>query len=213
MATMPTGAAALAGSSFASGPADDSTPTEDPGTGPPDGEGGADPGNSGDPPAAPAGLASVIDLETGPRTYSLVPWRLGTDDGASIALWFDRTATPDHPARVSGSLRNENPFENTFQVVWLPAVGRPHSRQPGGYDHEARLHVAPTEHDELATDVAVERDAGSATVTTAAYGDGEHPADATFTLTRAESAGEHLIAEQLMRGGTDPSTGGGGFPG
>jgi hypothetical protein len=153
LATIATGSAALAGCSVASGPADDSTPTDEPGTRPPDGQGDAEPRNTGDPPEAPDGWASVIDLETGPRTYSLVPSRLHTDDGASIALWFDRTATADHPARVRGYLRNENPFENAFQVEWIPAVGRPHSTQPGDDDHEARLHMAPTENNDLATDV------------------------------------------------------------
>ncbi|WP_225333296.1 hypothetical protein [Halomicrobium urmianum] len=105
--------------------------------------------------------ASVIDLETGPRTYALGPTRFHTDDYADVRLAFDRTATADHPARVRGVLENANDFESTFRVEWLPAVGRVHGRQPDGYDHEARLHLVPTANNDLAETVPeVTRDDG-----------------------------------------------------
>lgn len=103
-----------------------------------------------DDPQRPEAPASVVDLETGPRTYALRPTSIHTDDRARVALWFDRTATPDHPARVRGWLENANSFENTFRVEWIPAVGRTYSRNPEGYAHEARLHFAPTENNALA---------------------------------------------------------------
>lgn len=103
--------------------------------------------------AVPDGFASVIELETVARTYAFGPTRFHTDDEAEVALWFDRTATADHPARLRGWLRNRNDFENTFQIKWIPAVGRVHGRQPRGYNHEASLHLAPTENNDLATTV------------------------------------------------------------
>jgi hypothetical protein len=106
-----------------------------------------------EPPEPPEGYASIVDLETGPRTYALSSVRRRTDDGGEVACWFDRTATADGPAVLTGYLRNANDFENTFRVEWLPGVGSVHTRQPRGYDHEARLHLAPTERNELATEI------------------------------------------------------------
>jgi hypothetical protein len=50
-------------------------------------------------------------------------------------------------------------------------------------------------------DANVERDGSTVTVTTDRYGDGEHPSDATFTLTRTDAAEERVIAEQVMNSG------------
>jgi len=106
-----------------------------------------------EPPDPPDQYASVVDLETGPRTYALHPTRQHTDDRADVALWFEQTASDDGPALLKGWLRNANDFENTFRVEWIPAVGRVHARQPRDLDHEARLHLAPTENNELAAEV------------------------------------------------------------
>lgn len=108
---------------------------------------------SSDEPPRPEERVSVIELETGPRTYAFDPTMMHTDDGARVALWFDRTATADQPARVRGWFENANEFENTFRIKWIPAVGRTHSRNPAGYTHEARLHFAPTENNALAETV------------------------------------------------------------
>ncbi|GAA5432568.1 hypothetical protein [Haloarcula japonica] len=106
-----------------------------------------------DDPPRPEDPTTVVELATGPRTYALSSPGLHTDDGARIGLWFDRTATDSHPATLRGWLQNGNEFENTFRIEWIPGVGRTHSRQPSGYDHEARLHLAPTENNELAVEV------------------------------------------------------------
>ncbi|MBX0324070.1 hypothetical protein EGH21_13615 [Halomicroarcula sp. F13] len=112
---------------------------------------------TGDPPR-PAEPPHVVELETGPRTYALSPY-IRADDGGRVALWFDRTATADHPARLRGWLRNGNDFENTFRVRRIPVVGDIRAQQPRGYDHEASLHLAPTERNDLAAAVpAVVRD-------------------------------------------------------
>ncbi len=42
------------------------------------------------------------------------------------------------------------------------------------------------------------RDSDTVTVTTGRHGDGERPADATFSLTRTDSASERVLAEQVM---------------
>ncbi|MGB9964962.1 hypothetical protein [Halobacterium hubeiense] len=138
--------AALAGCASTAG--DDATTTE-----PSERTTTRDPTTTGEPPGEderPASYASVVELETGPRTYSFAPTGLNTDDGANVALWFDRTATAEHPARLRGFLENANSYANTFEVEWIPVVGRTHGRQPDGYDHEASLHFAPTENNDLA---------------------------------------------------------------
>ncbi|WP_276273030.1 hypothetical protein [Haloarcula litorea] len=156
LAALSAGVSGLAGCSFGSpgddrahtavDPAETDTPTHSqPNT---DADGGA---RTGDPPR-PEDPRHVVALDTGPRTYALSPY-IRVDDGGRVALWFDRTATADHPARLRGWLRNGNPYENTFEVQWIPAVGDVHARQPRGHDHEAALHLAPTEDNALAATV------------------------------------------------------------
>ncbi|QIB73251.1 hypothetical protein GL213_12935 [Halogeometricum borinquense] len=50
-------------------------------------------------------------------------------------------------------------------------------------------------------DVTAERNSDTVTVTSPRYGDGEHPPDATLTATRADSADETRLPEQVMQGG------------
>lgn len=106
-----------------------------------------------DEPERPEEYASVIDLETASITYAFGPTKILTDDRAEVALWFDRTATADHPARLTGWLRNRNDFENTFQIKWIPFVGRTSGRQPHGYGYEASLYAVPTRNNEIAVGV------------------------------------------------------------
>ena len=160
IAALATGSVALAGCSTSTGgdpPTDSVTPYDDPLAGTP---AETTPGHPVDEtptpteePSAFDELTSVIELETVPRTYAFGSTRLRTDDGAVVRLRFDRIATAEHPARLTGTLRNGNDYANTFEIEWIPAVGRVHSRQPDGYDHEARLHLAPTEHNDLAETV------------------------------------------------------------
>ncbi|WP_181686370.1 hypothetical protein [Halorhabdus salina] len=104
-------------------------------------------------PEIPDDAVAVIDLETGPRTVSITPLYFSTDDRTSIRLWFERTATSEHPAQIRGWLRNDNDFANTVRIKDIPAIGHTQSWQPAGEDHEARLHLAPTERNELATEL------------------------------------------------------------
>ncbi|RKS84068.1 hypothetical protein BDK61_3468 [Haloarcula quadrata] len=101
-------------------------------------------------PLRPDNPTTVIGLETGPRTYALSSPGLHTDDRGRVGLWFDQTATDAHPVTLRGWLQNGNEFENTFRIELLPGVGQTHSRQPRGSDHESRLHLAPTDNNELA---------------------------------------------------------------
>lgn len=154
LTSLATGAAGLAGCSFGSdGGAADATPATETDT-PTHSQPltGTETDQRTDEPPRPDEPRLVVDLETGPRTYALSPY-VEAGDGGRVALWFDRTATADHPARLRGWLLNGNDFENTFRVGRLPAVGRVHGRQPDGYDHEARLHLAPTDDNALAASV------------------------------------------------------------
>ena len=47
-------------------------------------------------------------------------------------------------------------------------------------------------------DATADRDGDTVTVTTDRYGDDEHPPDATFALTRADTAAQRVVAEQVM---------------
>jgi hypothetical protein len=124
------------------------TPTEEPGEGDWD-----------------LGAASIVDLETANRTYALAPLRY-RDDGGSVRLRFTSTATDDGPATVEATLTNENPFENTFGLDWMPPFGRRYSDIPspmvggrGEYTYRVGLAFAPTENHELVDEGATfERD-------------------------------------------------------
>jgi hypothetical protein len=109
--------------------------------------------SDGELPVIEAGAASVVELETGPRTYAFSPTAIHAEDGVRVRLAFDRTATSEHPARLVGWLENGYDYANTVEVQWIPVVGRTYGRQPRGYDHEARLHFAPTENNDLAENV------------------------------------------------------------
>jgi hypothetical protein len=54
---------------------------------------------------------------------------------------------------------------------------------------------------EPAADVTIDRRGSTVTVQFPEYGDGEHPPDASFTLSRTDGAEERLIAEQVMDSG------------
>jgi len=157
LASVPGALAGLAGCSFDTLGADETdnvTPAPRPDQSPTDANdsGTETSTDTGDPPR-PENPTTVVELETGPRTYALSSPGLHTDDRARIRLWFDRTATASYPATLRGWLQNGNEFENTFRTEWIPGIGRTHSRQPSGYDHEARLHLAPTVNNELAAEV------------------------------------------------------------
>ncbi|WP_135303832.1 hypothetical protein [Haloarcula amylovorans] len=105
--------------------------------------------NSGGDPPRPETLTRVINLETGPRTYALDSW-IHAPDGGQIALWFDRTATPSHPARLRGWFQNGTDAETTFTLGEIPMVGQIHGRPPAEHDEDDALHLAPTPNNDLA---------------------------------------------------------------
>ena len=117
----------------------------------PDGEPDDDPNDEQDDPLDD--MTSVIELETGPRTLAFGGTGTHTTDGAFVQLSFDRTATADHPARLSGTLRNDNEYANTFELQRIPAVGAIHSATLDDADGYPSLHLAPTEQHDLAETV------------------------------------------------------------
>lgn len=105
------------------------------------------------------GAASIIDIATANRTYTLTPVRYRSDDGAGIKLRFSSTATPESPATVEATLTNENSFENTFRLEWTPPFGRlfsdiPHPMEERSGDHTYRVGLifAPTANHDLVDD-------------------------------------------------------------
>jgi hypothetical protein len=149
------GVAGCAGLSAMEQPDDDAAGNGSDGGGSGDGPSGDDPAGDDDPDGdGPFDDAtSVVELETGPRTLAFSGTGRYTDDGARVQLAFDRTATADHPARLTGTLRNENDYANTFELEWIPAVGRIHSSTLSDVEGYPSLHLAPTKHNDLATTV------------------------------------------------------------
>ncbi|MFB6071895.1 MAG: hypothetical protein ABEJ88_02910 [Halobacterium sp.] len=155
LASLAAGAASLAGCTQSGGTAGTTTSTTDRTTT----NSTTTTGEPDEPANLPEQYASVVDLETGPRTYAFAPTHRYTDDDANVALWFDRTGTADHPPVLRGWLENGNEYANTFDVHWIPAVGELHSRSPQGDDVAATLELAPTDAHDFATTVAeLERD-------------------------------------------------------
>jgi hypothetical protein len=171
LAALTAGAGALAGCSTFGGSSDGpetatetpshrATPTDRPPTGtdtptatstepPGDGEGLGD-----------LGTASIVDLQTVSRTYSLTPLQYRSDDGAAVRMRFASTATADGPATVEATLRNANDFANTFRLEWTPPFGRLRSQNPhplgarhaGDHSYEVGLVFAPTPNHDLVDD-------------------------------------------------------------
>ncbi|MFB6121375.1 MAG: hypothetical protein ABEJ68_09700 [Halobacteriaceae archaeon] len=92
---------------------------------------------------------TAVAYETGPRTvaFGRVGWR---DDGVTGALEFDRTATADHPARLTGRLENTNDYETTVRVRDHPILRGAEARVDA-FDLSASLYAVPTEPNALTT--------------------------------------------------------------
>lgn len=111
--------------------------------------------------------ASIVDLETAPRTYALSTTRYRTPGDAEVAMTFADTATPDHPARVVAELHNPMDVEQTFDLGWAPPFGRRTSDIPrmpweayptGDHTYRVELVFAPTaDHDLIEDPPAVQR--------------------------------------------------------
>jgi hypothetical protein len=137
------------------------TPGGTPGHGTPDGGTDDDVSPGGD-----VFGASIVDLETAPRTYALSGTGYRTPAGAEVAMSFAATATTDHPARLVAELHNPMDVEQTFDLTWAPPFGRRTSEQPyqSGQDRWSSEHTyrvelvfAPTaDHDLVESPPAVE---------------------------------------------------------
>lgn len=109
--------------------------------------------------AMPEQRWSLVEFETLPRTASLMPTTRRTDDGASLAVQFERTATTDGPARLRGTVTNENPYANTFELRRLPLFDTVPAASPGDRPHDGEytyrdeLLLAPTGNHAIAETV------------------------------------------------------------
>ncbi|TYT63802.1 hypothetical protein [Natrialba swarupiae] len=98
---------------------------DDPGESATDEDADADAGKS----AFPFDEPSTVDFETAPLTATVVGGRVSTDDGLSARLEFAEPATADSPATLVSTVRNDRPYEQTFQPRRLlilddPTTGR-----------------------------------------------------------------------------------------
>lgn len=108
---------------------------------------------TGTPPAGPDRFTSVVDLQTGSRTYAYAPTRMRTDQGLVARLWFQRTATADGPAVVGGWLANRAEYDVTVPTRTVPVVGDPDGRARDVDAETDTLYLAPTPDHALATTV------------------------------------------------------------
>ncbi len=104
----------------------------------------ADTGN----PLRPDNPTTVIELDGAAEPTPSVR-QDSTPPTGDMSTWLDQTATDAHPVTVRGWLQHGNAFENTFRIEWIRGSDG-HTAAPSGYDHEARLHLAPTANNELA---------------------------------------------------------------
>lgn len=96
------------------------------------------------------GSATVVDLETGARTYALRPESYRPVDGVTVTMAFDRPATADHPARLAVRLDSARDDEVDLAADRLPVVADPVARQPAPYDDAASIVFAPGESNDIA---------------------------------------------------------------
>lgn len=94
-------------------------------------------GSNGDEPDGewPETLASVVTLETQPRTLSLFSTSYRSSDGGEVSVEFTETATADHPAQVRVVLENANDFSNVFRLPDHPPLNRTPDFYPEPADH------------------------------------------------------------------------------
>ncbi|WP_117592651.1 hypothetical protein [Haloprofundus halophilus] len=158
------GLAGLAGcATFAAESADPADPADRATSTPQDGD--ETPTDDEERPAYAEGIpdldwTDIVDLETAPLTLALSSTSYSTHDEAQVFLWFEETATEEHPAKIRARLVNQNDFPNTFRLPETPPFGQVNRfsdepRKPGEEyaGHEGRnrveLVLAPTENHEL----------------------------------------------------------------
>lgn len=155
---------ALLGSTLSAGCAGfdpTSDATESPAGTPPDGTptGTEPPSDDNGDVLEPEQRWSRVEFETLPRTASVTPTTRRTDDGASLAVEFERTASTDGPALLRGTVTNENPYANTFELRRVPLFDTVPAAWPGDRPHDAEytyrdeLLLAPTENHAIAETV------------------------------------------------------------
>lgn len=157
LASLTAGVAALAGCSGSTEETPTLTPvpvgngTEGPSPTPTDPPAGDDHGDGLD-----LGRASVVVLETGPRTLALAPPEYRRPNGARVRVEFAATATADHPARLRAVLSNASEGTTTFRLDAIPPfrpVTDSRLRTDACPDCESTLYLAPTTaHDLVAED-------------------------------------------------------------
>ncbi|QDX40846.1 hypothetical protein [Salarchaeum sp. JOR-1] len=102
------------------------------------------------PPETGLADATTAVFETRDRTVSLLGGRRRLSSGVVMRAWLSATATADHPARVTATLRNDTEYESTLRLGDVPPFGAtPHASPGRDYDHT--LYLAPTEDHGFAT--------------------------------------------------------------
>jgi len=104
-------------------------------------------------PGGSFGSATVVDLETVPRTYALRPDSYRPVDGVTVTMAFDRPSTTAHPARLAVRLASTRDDDVVLAADRLPVVTDPVARQPPQYDDAASLLFAPAEPNDIADTV------------------------------------------------------------
>lgn len=86
----------------------------------------------------------VIELETADLTVSLFPAIFPTRDKAIIELGFIETETPEHPARVRATIRNDSDYEKVFETADLAPFAPKTVANLPDHAHHTRWYLVPT---------------------------------------------------------------------
>jgi hypothetical protein len=125
LSSLAASSAALAGCQGLSSDTQTTTPADEATTTQGDDQGDQN-GPNGDEPDGewPGDLASVVTLETQPRTLSLFMTSYRSPDGGAVSIEFVESATENNPAEVRVTLENANDFSNVFRLPDHPPLDR-----------------------------------------------------------------------------------------
>lgn len=144
----------------------------------------------------------VVDLETGPRTLSAMVGS-GAYPNVSVDGEFVETATPDHPARLQVTVRNDAEYEQVVELDTLHFLsGLPLRGTPEEDDSRSGLRFPPVADHRLASEVPDVERGESGYWRVASTDHYWHPDRVTL-------AGEETVAGEFWVVGGDSSD---GFP-
>lgn len=107
-----------------------------------------------EPPDTGLGGATTAVLETGDRTLSALGGDPHLSSGVRVQSWLSATATPEHPAIVTVTLKNPTQYATNLQTHEVGQVSEtPFAAPDRNHSRNAGLYLVPTEDHEFARTV------------------------------------------------------------